>query len=429
LSDQEQRDRPLLVRKKFVAAVIVFASLGATLALGVVVKAPCASGDWSDGKQYESLCYSDIVPLYGTEQLTDSRLPYLDPCQGKGTCDEYPLLTMYAMRLSANFAHDNQTFFYANIALLAAAAIAICLLLYTTVGYRALYFALAPTLLIYGFLNWDLLAVAAATGATVFFLSRDELSAGALLGIGTAAKLYPVLLAPAFLLERWREKKRREALVLVISLAATWLLLNLPFILAAPKGWGTFFRFNSARNADFDSLWFLGCQHFVTHQTFCPPSYVTPINLLSLGIFLVCCVVLYVATALRNRGFPRWTFGFPILIFFLLTNKVYSPQYSLWLLPWFALVRVNPVLFVLFEGADVAVFVTRFSWFGTLSGLDGGSLTAFQVALVIRVVILLATAIAYVWVGGQSAPQRAHPAPAADPASAPPPRASEGRTA
>ena len=56
---------------------------------------------------------------------------------------------------------------------------------------------------------------------------------------------------------------------------------------------------------------------------------------------------------------------------FLLTNKVYSPQYGLWLLPWFALALPNPTLFVLFELSDVAVFVTRFTWFGRLAADSG----------------------------------------------------------
>ncbi|HET6616829.1 MAG TPA: hypothetical protein VFH69_03370, partial [Gemmatimonadota bacterium] len=59
---------------------LVLASLAATLAAGFAVKAPCAPGDWRDGRQYTRLCYSDIVPLLGAEQLTGDRLPYLDAC-------------------------------------------------------------------------------------------------------------------------------------------------------------------------------------------------------------------------------------------------------------------------------------------------------------------------------------------------------------
>ena len=47
---------------------------------------------------------------------------------------------------------------------------------------------------------------------------------------------------------------------------------------------------------------------------------------------------------------------------FLLTNKVYSPQYGLWLLPWFALVFPDLRIFLAFEATEVAVFITRFSF-------------------------------------------------------------------
>ena len=111
----------------------------------------------------------------------------------------------------------------------------------------------------------------------------------------------------------------------------------------------------------------------------------------------------------RDPGFARWTLGFPILVLFLLTNKVYSPQFSLWLLPWFALALPKLRLFVAFEIADVAVFVTRFSWFGTYVGIDDGfaglPLGAFQIAVVVRAVILVVCVIA--WIRAEGGPVQA----------------------
>jgi uncharacterized membrane protein len=99
------------------------------LGAGVAAKAPCASGDWADGRQYKHLCYSDVVPLYGTEHLQERRLPYLDACPAnEGQCDEYPVLTMYAMRLTA-WLYDATGgpggFFYWNVVLLVAFAFAV----------------------------------------------------------------------------------------------------------------------------------------------------------------------------------------------------------------------------------------------------------------------------------------------------------------
>ena len=79
---------------------LVLACLGGTLLVGAVQKAPCAGGDWADGRQYRLACYTDIVPLFGTEQLAGGRLPYLDACApSESNCDEYPVLTMYFLSL------------------------------------------------------------------------------------------------------------------------------------------------------------------------------------------------------------------------------------------------------------------------------------------------------------------------------------------
>src|SRR5689334_1174633 len=183
---------------KIVASVslaLVLAATSVTLLAGLVVKAPCASGEWAGGIQYKHLCYSDLVPLFGTEHLDGGRLPYVNHCPPEAgqQCDEYPVLTMWFMRVAAWIGPGYAAFFFVNVALLAAAALITAALLYRMAGARALYFALAPTLLIYGFMNWDLFAVALATAGTYFFFKRKDASAGAMLGLGAAAKLFPAL--------------------------------------------------------------------------------------------------------------------------------------------------------------------------------------------------------------------------------------------
>lgn len=383
-------------RERIVGLAIVLGVLAATLGIGLALKAPCASGDWGDGRQYLRLCYSDIVPLYGTEQLGEGRLPYLDPCETGGTCDEYPVLTMYTMWFAARFVSTFSGFFYANVVILFMLAVATTVALYLMVGYRALYFAAAPTLLIYGFLNWDVIAVAAAVVGVLLFLRRDDLGSGTALGAGAAAKLFPAFLSIPLALERLEKKRMRDGALVIGATLAAWAVLNVPFAIASLDSWGTFFRFNSERAADFDSLWFIGCHRLVTRQPFCEESYTGFINAASLVGFVALSALVYAIKRWRYPDFPRWTLVFPILVIFLLVNKVYSPQYSLWLLPGFALVLNSIPLFVLFELADVWVFVTRFSYFGTLSDLPGGSITAFQVALVLRAIVLVACLVAYV---------------------------------
>jgi uncharacterized membrane protein len=368
---------------------------GVVLGQGVLLKRECASGDWTDGRQYRHFCYSDIVPLYGTEQLQGGRLPYLDPCSGSGgQCDEYPVLTMYLMRVAAWLGHGFAAFFYWNVVLLSLLALATAWLLFRMVGWRVLYFSLAPTLAIYGFVNWDLLAVFLATAATYLFLRKRDAWSGAFLGLGTAAKLYPGLLAVPFGLDRARQRRLGEGVLLAVWAVVAWAAVNLPFAFVAPEPWSNFFRFNAHRPPDWDSLWFVVCQR-LEGGTGCPWSPAL-VNALALLLLVLVAVAVWFARSARHPGFRAWTFAFPLLVIFLLTSKVYSPQYSLWLLPWFALALPSPPLFIAFELADVAVFLTRFSWFGRLSGFGGATIGAFEIAVVIRALILVLCLVAWV---------------------------------
>jgi len=375
--------------------LLVLAATLITLGVGALLKEPCATGDWRDGRQYRRYCYSDIVPLLATERLAGGRLPYLDACPaGEGQCDEYPVLTMYFMRVSAWASEDFGGFFHVNAVLLSILALATAALVYWMAGVRALFFALAPTLLIYAFVNWDLVAVVLATGATLAYLRKRDGLSGTLLGLGAAAKLYPALLVVPFVLGRLREGQRRAALVLAAWAAGVYAAVNLPFAVLARDSWATFFRFNSDRPADWDSLWFVACTR-LQGGTSCGWS-ARLINVLSLVLFVALSGLLYWARKRRFPDFPRWTFGFPLIVAFLLTNKVYSPQFSLWLLPWFALSLPSLPLFAAFEAADVAVFVTRFSWFGRLSGEGGFPIGAFQIAVLVRDAVLVVCLVAWV---------------------------------
>jgi uncharacterized membrane protein len=227
------------------------------------------------------------------------------------------------------------------------------------------------------------------------YLRRRDVWSGVLLGLGAAAKVYPALLVVAFVAGRFRGREPDRGIHLAWAATGTWIAVNLPFALAGPAGWWEFFRFNAARVADWDSIWFIGCERAT--GTACANTGL--VNVASAALFAIWVGLIWVLKRRRDPGFARWTLGFPILVVFLLTNKVYSPQFSLWLLPWFALALPRLRLFLAFEVADLAVFVTRFSWFGTLTGLEGGlagvPLGAFEIAVLMRAVVLAICVVAW----------------------------------
>jgi uncharacterized membrane protein len=371
---------------------LVLVCLGGTLLIGAIQKSPCAGGNWADGRQYHLACYTDIVPLFATEQLAGGRLPYLDACvPSDHNCDEYPVLTMYFLRTAGWISGDDPgRFFWVNAILLSVCAAVAAACLYQIDPRRSLWFALAPGLALQAFVNWDLFAVALTTAGMLAFFRRRDGWAGALVGLGTAAKLFPGLLLVPFAAERLRGRQPDRAILLWWSAAAAWLAVNVPFAVAGLAGWWEFFRFNGARGADWDSLWFLACRHLSA----CASTGL--INIASVGLLLIGCAWVWRAKRRREPEFPRWQLVFPFLALFLLLGKVYSPQFSLWLLPWLVLVLPSPRRFLAFEAADVAVFLTRFSFFGDLTGIGGVPQWMFETAVVIRAAVLLWCVVAWV---------------------------------
>ena len=378
---------------------LVLAATFITLALGWALRAPCL-GSWADGRQYNRLCYSDIAALYSSPDrdrgLTEDRVPYID---GE---NEYPVLTGISMWVTALPADSYPSFFTWTSLLLAAAAMGTAAMLHRLAGPNALLFALAPSLAVYAFVNWDLLAVALATGATLLYLRGKDAGAGLLVGLGAAAKLYPALLLIPFALGRLRAGSGPRAAKLTGWAAGTWIIVNLPFALLGFDRWAEFFRFNSARPADWDSLWFIASRHLDMGWD---PGV---INTVSATAFIAVAAGLWLLTGRRLAAGDVWKFGFPLLVAFLLTSKVYSPQYGLWLLPWFVLVIPDLRLFLLFQIADVAVFVTRFQFFARDQGVgEGLPQWSFELAVLVRAIVLIICV--YAWarqISKRDEPQR-----------------------
>src|SRR4051812_44821428 len=137
------------------------------------------------------VCGLDIGRMYGDRGIDHNHAPYIDRDL------EYPPLigvVMYAATVP--FDHGYRNPFLVNMVLLTALAAVTTWVLWLRNGSRTWRWALAPPLLVQGLQNWDLLSVATATIALFAWESGYAVSAGLLLGVGTAAKLYPALYVP-----------------------------------------------------------------------------------------------------------------------------------------------------------------------------------------------------------------------------------------
>lgn len=343
--------------------------------------------------QYLWWGYTDVVPLFHTERLDVGAVPYLDHPV------EYPVLTGLQMWVAGAPADDGGSFLWWTAPILVVALAATVWLLAREVGApRALVVAAAPTLLVSGAVNWDLPSLALATAGLVAHRRGRDGWAGVWLGLGTAAKLWPGLALVALVPAAWRLRGRRAALATTGAAGGAWLAVNLPVMAAAPSGWARFLELNRERGIDWDPLWAVASRLFDWH-----PS-TGAVNVASAALVIVGAVVIVTATARRTSP-DRWHDAvLPVVAWFLLVNKVWSPQFSLWLLPLFALTFPGWRWVLAFGAADVTVTITRFRYLGNfvddpVAQAGAWTSTPFDVAVVVRAVVLVGA----VWVAWRTA--------------------------
>jgi uncharacterized membrane protein len=370
---------------RILSVPLLIAALAGTLALGAALKLPCTDATWASGRPYTRLCYTDLVPLYRTEGLSSGKVPYLE------APNEYPVLTGMTMWLTSLASTSTGSFFAVNALGFLVLAGVTAVVLRSIVGRRALFFALAPTLALGAFVNWDLLPVTLTTLGIAAFLRDRDARAGVWLGLGAAAKIYPAIFLIPLALQRVREGRGREARTLVGWAVGAWAALNLPVAIASFDRWSYVLRFNALRAPTGGSSWFVVCR--IGTGSDCGPSRWIGLA----GILGAVAILGWVVP--RTREAPvstTWTLSLPLLAAVLLTTKVYSPQYSLWLLPLFALALPDVRTFLAFEVADVTVYLLEFSWLGRQAGFGGASWGWLAAAVVARAALLTWIVVLYV---------------------------------
>jgi uncharacterized membrane protein len=317
--------------------------------------------DWRSNRPFTAMCYSDIVPLYSAERLNEGGFPYktswVDDA-GKPTAHvrymEYPVLTGLFQWVNAKItdgwlAIANSgwlptglpvtVFFDVSAFWLALAWLVTIWAVARTARLRpwdAALIAASPLLLVHAFTNFDALATALAATGILAWARRRPALAGVLLGLGGAAKLYPLFLLGPLLVLCLRAGKTRDWARTALAAIIAWAVVNAPIMLAYPRGWWEFFHRNNLRGADPDSLYnavtqFTGWAGFDGPLGF--DQAPVWLNAVSALLFLICCAgVAFVALQAPMR--PRLAqLCFLVVAAFLVTNKVWSPQYSLWLVP------------------------------------------------------------------------------------------------
>ena len=371
----------------FSIMVIICLGTAATATMGWVQKATCMTHGYSHEYQYTRLCYSDIFALYGVEELDTGKVPYKDHAV------EYPVIIGGVMEVAARAAdlapksYRSQWFFTITAGILGASAILLAAVTVKLAGRRpwdAALFAFSPLLLFHIYTNWDMLA-AAFTGFAMLAWARGRpMLCGVLIGLGVATKLYPLALLGTLFLLCLRSRKLNDWSVALFGAALSWAVVNVPIILLYRQSWLKFWSLNQVRAADWDSLWFQLDKVLPTHvgadgiarSALAVQAGADSPRLLN-ELVAVCLVVglamvaLLVVRARRRPRVPQVLFL--VLTVFLLTNKVFSPQYALWYLPVVVLAIPRWRLLLVWQLTELCVVTTRFYYFINVDKGNNGS--------------------------------------------------------
>lgn len=349
------------------ASVVVMAIAGIALLAGYGLKAQCLAG--FGGREFSHLCYNDIQPLYMARGVADNIFPYVEGSLASSElvngAIEYPVFTGVFMWASGLPVTTVNSYLNLSALLLAPFGLLTGWLLWRMTGLRALLWAAAPALVLYAFHNWDLLAVAATVGGMYMWWRDKPLGAAVLFGVGGALKMYPLMFLGPLALDLLSRRDQIGALRAAGAGVATWLAANVPFMAVNFEGWYATYAFHRQRGANFDSIWQFGWPSWTPERT----------NLVTTLLLVVSFAVILGfswLSARRAQAYPFLQTCGALLAAFLLFNKVHSPQYTLWLLPFFVLLRVGAGWWAAYALADLAVYVGVFRWFFDVvyQGLD-----------------------------------------------------------
>lgn len=225
----------------------------------------------------------------------------------------------------------------------------------TLVAFSALVLAAWPHVV----WRFDIFAALFAILALVALAASRPAAAGVSLGLGMATKLYPAFLVPVFFAYYAFSRRWRSAAMVAIGFIAFLAVMAGVLLLMAGRNGFTFLTYQEDRGIELESV--LAGLVMLAHNLFETPAAVTfgygsyqiqspviaalnvpnAIVLLGLGALLAVTLSLSFDWDARRFGTirPRTMVSYLLatLLLVMVANKVLSPQYVAWLIPFGAL--------------------------------------------------------------------------------------------
>jgi hypothetical protein len=306
--------------------------------------------------------YSDISSLYFRDRLWLHPAPYFD------YKFEYPVVTGAFVWL-VSFIHSSvTTYTLASAAVLVVLGLGTVWLVHEYEGSRVWVLAAAPVLGLDAALNWDLLAIAFTAAALVLYQRDRDGWAGSMLALAVWAKLFPLLLLPVIVIARARERKWPSLGRGLLCFGLVSAAVNLPVAIqraaagggyVARAGWAYFYTFNERRRDVGGLWWFFGWLHPKAPE----------INRISAVLLVLALAAVAGAMLLGARRVPAGRLVavafLALLAWFVFINKIYSPQFGLWVVVLLAIAGAPLWLAITFIIVDTGYYMVSFLGFLT----------------------------------------------------------------
>ena len=236
------------------------------------------------------------------------------------------------------------------------------------------------------------------------------------LGVGATFKLYPMMFALPVALwlgtGGWRpaagsahpaRARWLTAAAFGAGTAGVFLLINLPFMLLGWTGWWASFQFQWSRPIDLttNTIWFWGARPYSDSANLAVQHDLALAATISTFSALLLVCALGFLRLRRDKVYPWLPVCAAMVCGYLLFNKVHSPQFVLWLLPFFVLLRIRAGWILAYFVADAAIGIGFFRWQYLIgSGMPSGSYDALSPQLVLigvwgRAALLIALAVVF----------------------------------
>ncbi|MFH1662754.1 MAG: glycosyltransferase 87 family protein [Chloroflexota bacterium] len=241
--------------------------------------------------------------------------------------------------------------------------------------------------------RFDMLPTALVMVALYAFINGKNKTAWAFLALGLATKLYPIIIAPLFALYLLRQRQYRQLVQGVVVFGVVVLALNLPWVFMNADGYWYSLEYHMLRGlhseSSYGSIILLGQAMGLTQvsadMTYGSWNIISPLadamakySFYITAAFLLSAYGLYArrlwqkpkdeggGVVLNNEAIKQLLlFSMLVMLIMLLTSKVFSPQYLIWICPLLPLVLerwlYNPLLlFLVAAGISQYIYPHRY---------------------------------------------------------------------